>query len=121
MYEMNTDLAHAAANLLCAVRGTEGFDLADTSAHVEYALKEREYICIGYQSWGRGRSQADAVDNMVKAGGKRNHYALYEVPLGTTVSGMGSFVYPGAMIELFGDDAKPKQIAAVEPKTRRRK
>jgi hypothetical protein len=120
MYEMNENLAHAAANLLGAVRGLD-IDIEKAAAHVEHALKVRQYIAIGYQCWGRGSNPADAVDNMVKEGGKRNHYILYDGPRGTYVDGFGGLTYPGALIDLFGDEAKPKEIERKAPKSKARK
>jgi hypothetical protein len=118
--------AHAALNLLVAVqkaKDASGWDAdwpADRMAEelLEAAREEREFICIGRNVWGRGITQEDALNAMVRAGGKRSEYIMFSCPPGCSVSDFdGSIHYPNSA-KLLGLDMvkevarKPKRRAA---------
>lgn len=61
---------------------------------------QREVIVIGAARsssfggrWGRGALSDEALREYKKAGGSMKNYAMFDVPPGTTVDGMGGFSY----------------------------
>lgn len=63
---------------------------ADTS----YVETQEHFYAIGYGKWGRGRTEAEALQNLRRERGLGDGYLIYKVPAGTDFYNDGTFGYP---------------------------
>lgn len=91
----------SAFNVLGAHEGVEGLDLREQLDELGKALREdRHYLAVGPNLWARGFTKEQALDTLVRQGGSRKKFVLYETVPGVYVNDMGMITYPGVCQEL---------------------